>query len=363
MSIFLGKGSYGSVTIRDGYAVKKFSKLAHLIQEYLALKYLSDCKHIVHVHHVDFENLEIYMDLYDGSLKKFLEENMLESMEDKMKVIKGILLGLVEMHDRGLVHGDLKPGNILVRKDPLKAVLGDCGFVSVGKYAKVERTAKIYRDPTIAHDYTHDMYSFGICFLEMIGEIRLNKQATYEEINTLVDKKIEEEDYRNVLYRLLNKEKSERPTSRETLKMLFGEDSGEYENTSLSWRYLSEISKPNITMKKEKRMAIRELMKYTAHKFKIRRSYKGYGALIYHLDSNNICDKYDLYVGVTLMILSSIFGTSWFGIRSVGFLCDNITKVEDIHYVLEKLLNDMVFIIILLYPSRTPTSRNQNTSN
>jgi hypothetical protein len=38
--MILGSGSYGQVIVRDGKAVKKFSKLSHLIQEYMALKYL-----------------------------------------------------------------------------------------------------------------------------------------------------------------------------------------------------------------------------------------------------------------------------------------------------------------------------------
>ena len=104
--MFLGKGSYGEVTVKNGVAVKKFIKLSHLIQEYMALYYLRDCKHIVRVVDVNFEDLELSMELYDYSLRKYLEDN---DKPEVMKILHGILLGLVELHDRGLVHGDIKP--------------------------------------------------------------------------------------------------------------------------------------------------------------------------------------------------------------------------------------------------------------
>ena len=60
--IFLGQGSYGKVMLKDGCAVKKFKKLSHLIQEFTALKYLQDCKYVVHTKSVDSKNNRVYCD-------------------------------------------------------------------------------------------------------------------------------------------------------------------------------------------------------------------------------------------------------------------------------------------------------------
>src|SRR3989338_8819126 len=224
MSMFLGEGSYGQVRCEKGKAVKKFSKLSHLIQEYMALQYLSDCKYVVSPEGVDFPNLELHMELYDCSLRKWLQEHNNKKgpkEKDIMIVLHDVLQGLIELHDRGLAHGDLKPGNILVKRNPLRAVLGDCGFVSIAKYAKVDRTAAIYRDPVINHDASHDMFSFGICFLEMIGDIKINRQAAYEELHEAVHDKIENRLYRKIIYNLVHPERDRRPDARTVLYRLF----------------------------------------------------------------------------------------------------------------------------------------------
>ena len=162
----LGHGSYGEVFKVDGKAVKSFSKVSHLIQEYVALKYLENCKYIVHTSGLDLQELKLYMVLYDSSLRKWIEDSKKDRdgvlFEEIIKIIHDILLGLIELHDRSLAHGDLKPSNILVRNNPLGAVLGDCGFVSIAKYAKVERTAAIYRDPVIDEDVPSPPYVPGV---------------------------------------------------------------------------------------------------------------------------------------------------------------------------------------------------------
>lgn len=203
--MLLGKGSFGSVSEKDGDAVKKFKQLNHLIQEYVALKYLHGCNHIVQLKGVNFVNLELHMKLYDSSLRDWLLTK--RETQHIMKVIRDILMGLVEMHDRQLVHGDLTPRNILIRNYPLKAVIGDCGFVSYTKYAKVRQTAPLYSESETTRSSSHDMFSFGVCFLEMIADIRINKPGTYEELKLITDKTIKSPKYREIIYNLLGREK------------------------------------------------------------------------------------------------------------------------------------------------------------
>ena len=402
MATLLGEGSYGLVIIRDGMAVKKFRKLSHLIQEYMALKYLDDCGNVVHTKGVDFANLELHMELYDCSLRKWLEETRQHSdvdQSDVMKILHDILVGLVELHDRELAHGDLKPGNVLIQKEPLRAVLGDCGFVSIAKYAKVERTAPIYRDPVISHDSTHDMFSFGICFLEMIAEIKINRQASYDELKDIVKEKITDPVYRKIIYNLVHEEKDRRPDARTTLFRLFKEDPPKWISSTINssiesskssqmtpigskelistkglkvlpvidttyplpkqkapvqstmYSLPKQSSRVVISILTDDRQYVRRLIKLTADEFGINRAKKGYGALLSFMDNHNInSDLYRIYAAVTLMILSSIFGKSGFRENNVIELCQNKYDKKFIYHILENLLSDSVFVGILLVP-------------
>jgi serine/threonine protein kinase len=377
--MILGQGSYGEVKVRNGQAVKKFSKLSHLIQEYLALKYLDDCEYVVHSTGVNFASLELNMELYDCSLRKWLEDNRANGPIDHdiiMKILKDILLGLIECHDRQLAHGDLKPGNILVMNRPFKIVLGDCGFVSIAKYAKVDRTAAIYRDPIVSHDSTHDMFSFGICFLEMIAEIKINRQATYVELKHIIKERVVDPEHRKIIYNLLHEDKDRRPSARAVLYRMFRlnpskwiqpkvelSDSTYDDNHKhmVETRHLVENAHAISTINKntrivssvltEDRKYIRCLMKATAYKFNINRGKKGYGALLSYIDSHKIDPVYHrLYTATTLMILSSIFGKSGFREQEVVELCDHDYDLNSIFKVLKDMLSDHVFISILLAP-------------
>jgi serine/threonine protein kinase len=354
--MILGQGSYGEVYIRDGKAVKKFSKLSHLIQEYMALKYLDGCEYVVHSKGVEFNNLELHMKLYDCSLRKWLEDKREHGKANKsnlMKIIHDILMGLTELHDRELAHGDLKPGNILIRNNPLKAVLGDCGFVSIAKYAKVDRTAAIYRDPIVSHDPSHDMFSFGICFLEMMGEIKINRQANYEELKQVVRDKIDDPDHRKIIYNLLHEDKERRPSARSLLYRLFKENPPKWirPGSNIIDGSKSGSNRVVISVLLDDRKYIRSLMKATAYRFEINRGKKGYGALLSYIDNHKIdSSQHRIYTAVTLMILSSIFGKSGFREQEVIALCENRYNLSFIYNILDDMLSDPIFINILLAP-------------
>jgi serine/threonine protein kinase len=344
----IGKGSYGEVTIRDGKAVKKFSKLSHLIQEYTALKYLNDCQYIVKDAGANFAKLELYMDLYDCSLRNWLEDNEKADKHDLMKITHDIIYGLVELHDRCLSHADLKPGNILVRKHPLGVVLGDCGFVSIAKYAKVDRTAAIYRDINIEFTQKHDIFSLGICLLEIHGNIRLNRQPkTYNELKDVIENKIHDPLLNKIIYNCLREDKTGRPTAKTLLYRLFHEK-------PTSWLKPDLIPiNDSYTISRDHRLHIRATMKEASSQFGIYRTKKGFGAILSYLETHTIeSDKYALFSAVTLMILSALFGSSGFNERAVIELCEHKYHTTTVHNILNDLLCDRLFIGMLLYPDK-----------
>lgn len=358
MPTVLGEGSYGQVIVRDGKAVKKFSKLSHLIQEYFALQYLRDCTHVVHSAGVDFERLELHMELYDSSLRDWMHKKIQHGGpkdDEIMEILKHILIGLAELHDRNLAHGDLKPGNVLVKNKPLRVVLGDCGFVSVAKYAKTERTAAVYRDPVVSKDASHDMFSFGICFMEMVSSIKINKQASYAELRSIVKSKVKNATYRKLIYNLVNEDKERRPSARSVLETLFNVHPPAWVPPHIEISSLSQSDSSNAVRKfpNEECRKLRKIMKTKSREYQIKRGQKSYGAVLgYILDHNIEASEYMLYCSGALMIASTMFDTPKFRESEAMKMAGSKYSIKHMYAVLEALLADANFINILLRPTK-----------
>lgn len=224
----LGKGTYGNVVQIDGTAVKYFEYHKPLIQEYAALKYIANtgCKYQVKVLDVDIQKCRLTMELYDMDLRKWRYQNFSDIyyQQDVKVIIHDILCGLIELHDRGLAHGDLKPGNILVKKQPLKAVLGDAGFVSIAKYTKVDRTGPLYRDPIPIKDVAHDMFSFGMILFELVTGQQLIKLGKHNDYQNIAMTYVKDLEYQEIIVNLFQAKHQQRYTARELLYRLYHED-------------------------------------------------------------------------------------------------------------------------------------------
>ena len=345
--MLLGSGTYGKVVAQDGKAVKTFAKLSHLVQEYAALKYMNGCSYVVQCKGVNFAKLELQMELYDGSLRKWMQDKH----EVTTKILHDIIMGLVEVHDRKLAHGDLKPGNILVRKQPLKAVLGDCGFVSIDKYAKVDCTASMYRDPKFMYDAKHDMYSLGIILLEIMSKKGIKEGTNYDELNNISKERIVHDNWRKVILSLVQEDRHRRPTARELLKVLYKEDPPKWNYTPIKVGVTSHRDRVivnNVTSKM--RQEIQSTIKHLTREYDLKRGQKGYGALVSYLEQHNIVHNYSPHVLVSAFIISALFSKNRFKERKLLTTYGDDINSELLHKLLEQLLSDKTFLNILLHP-------------
>lgn len=347
MSSVLGEGAYGLVTKRNGRAVKKFKRINSLVQEYIASKYLRSCEFIVDAYDANYKDLEMEMELFDGSLRDYLNDHGFH-YDTRMLILKHILYALIDIHGRGVVHGDLKCGNILVNTKPMRVVLGDLGFVSVSKFAKCERTAAIYRDPVVIRAPSHDIFSFGIIFIEMIGRAGIKKQYSYEELQNMAANKLTGHTQRDAILACVHAKHDKRPTASYLLKHLFHED-----------RVYTKVPY-DLTMDfkvcEKEQLEIRRVIQKTAEDYKISRSRIGYIVVLYCLTVYQpSSDTHMLWIGTVLLVLSAIFGKSGFREEAVISFCEHRFSKKDIYNTLDKICQNTAVVDMLMESNTSNT--------
>ncbi len=121
----------------------------------------------------------IFEDHGGSSLRSVLNAREL-SMDERMDVAVLITRALQSIHDEGVIHRDLNPGNILITEDPLNVLLIDFGLATLVPrelpdaqpfnhltgtlpYVSPEQTGRVNR----VVDYRTDLYSLGATLYEL----------------------------------------------------------------------------------------------------------------------------------------------------------------------------------------------------
>ena len=180
---FLGRGSFGNVKrglyCNTPVAVKELltgkdqmPALRRQAKEEL-LKEIGILKDLLHPNIVcmmAYNSQYIIMDMYKGNAKK------LRTLEEVGVVGRDCMRALAYMHLHGkcIVHGDIKPDNILVNIDSLgtvtKAALGDVGLASTcAKFMKKKTfsgTPGYMPMPNPVVDSTHDIFALAVSLLD-----------------------------------------------------------------------------------------------------------------------------------------------------------------------------------------------------
>lgn len=124
----------------------------------------------------DDEKLFIVMDYYDGeSLKEKVARGPLKP-DEAVGIAIQIAHGLQKAHEKGIVHRDIKSGNIIVTSDGIAKIL-DFGLAKLAGQVKLTRTGSTvgtaaYMSPEQAKgrdvDHRTDIWSLGVVLYEML---------------------------------------------------------------------------------------------------------------------------------------------------------------------------------------------------
>ncbi len=145
----------------------------------------------------DFTESEprLVMERADFSLHDYLQNPMRPVLEreEVVNLAFGIAAGMVHLHSLKMIHKDLKPGNILLRKysDKLIPQIGDFGMGGgTLSYLAPEQLVQSRPPPT----FSNDVYSFGIILWEIAMNMQPGRRALpYKELHTCSDDKKKKE--------------------------------------------------------------------------------------------------------------------------------------------------------------------------
>jgi len=122
-------------------------------------------KHTVKINTAfNFEHAGVHYSLIDmplirgGTLENLYKTEQL-SMRDVLKAMRHTLVGLSGIHASGIIHKDVKPGNILVDNDTF--VLGDFGLAAEVNITPTTNTAYVHHHPPELNQF-HTMYDAGV---------------------------------------------------------------------------------------------------------------------------------------------------------------------------------------------------------
>jgi serine/threonine-protein kinase PpkA len=190
--------------------------------------------HIITIFDIGQSNDDVYISMEyveGGDLRERMQHKVFAPVE-AIDVIEKIAGGLAVAHQNGIVHRDVKPGNILFRRDgtPLlsdfgiaKRLSGDSDLTSTGMFLGSPNYMAPEQSEAGPIDGRADIYSLGIIFFEMMsgeraytGEsvidvIVMHKTAPIPTLRTGF------EEYQELLNLMLAKKRNDRFRDAESL--------------------------------------------------------------------------------------------------------------------------------------------------
>lgn len=192
---------------------------------------------------VDKNSYKILMPLAKTNLFDFMRKCKVNFEKEKFKIICDICLGVEYLHRHNIVHGDIKPTNILILANPLRAVLTDFSLSGIcNTHLKGKAYTIGFQPPenleNNIYDFKSDIWALGHTIKMMIEPNELS-------LMRLVNK-------------MLEPNPKLRPTIYEVLYQLFKED--KYLISDINFIPEYKVKKINEYIQQNKRQKIDELV-------------------------------------------------------------------------------------------------------
>lgn len=199
---FLGHGAYGEVWTalnrNSGrrVAIKFFTRRggtdwAALAREVEKLRYLFSDRHIVQLFEVGWEAEPPYyvMEFMEGGSLEDLLRTERPTVAEAVSIVREVATALVHAHDRGVLHCDLKPANVLLDREK-RPRLADFGQSRLTNEASPALGTLFYMAPeqadlTAVPDARWDVYALGALWYRLLaGDAPHRDTAGATEVTT-----------------------------------------------------------------------------------------------------------------------------------------------------------------------------------
>ncbi len=201
---FLGSGAYGEVWVatdlntRRKVAIKFYAHRGGLDWSLLSrevekLVFLSADRYVVQLLDVGWDATPPYyvMEYVErGSLDKYIAEQGTLSLGEAVEIFRDVAVGLTHAHDKGVLHCDLKPANVLIDQDT-KARLADFGQSRLSTEQAPALGTLYFMAPEQADlsaipDARWDVYALGaLLYCMIVGEPPHRDAAFIQELNSI----------------------------------------------------------------------------------------------------------------------------------------------------------------------------------
>jgi hypothetical protein len=260
---FLGSGSYASVLRLDNRAIKHVYMMHTYVQERAAAAIMNGACGIVEfdLPKSSLVQKTLAMRVYARSFREYFRvarEVMGGRCADQMRLdiyalAADVARGLAAIHAKYLVHSDVTPRNLFVAlpnrrcgRLRFEARVGDLGILAPIGHARVSFTPAPYREQHVQSDTKHDIFSFGVLLLEILGDDELPSRVhTYNELANLVDDVCRGRPrLHQILSRMLSPRRLSRPSANE-IAHFFGELAGSVWSTTTSTSHPQQLDRHN----------------------------------------------------------------------------------------------------------------------
>ena len=168
--------------------IREIQILTHLRQHPNIIALLGVGWHFDQFHEAPIAQPRMILELADSTLTTFVKSSQ-RPTKTKLELLVNVASGLRVIHECGLVHGDVKPGNVLIQRQPTfrdeerlpafiakisdfsqsRLISSDSDYQSLGTYGY--RAPELERQETIHLPFALDVYAFGVTIWNTIFDL------------------------------------------------------------------------------------------------------------------------------------------------------------------------------------------------